>query len=35
MRLKKKKNSIKDKMDKKMIIIIKIINFTASIIMQR
>ena len=37
MRLKKKKNSIKDKMDKKIIriIIIKIINFTASIIMQR
>ena len=32
--VKKKKNSIKDKMDKKMIIIIKIINFTASIIMQ-
>ena len=32
--VKKKKNSIKDKMDKKKIIIIKIINFTASIIMQ-
>ena len=30
----KKKNSIKDKMDKIIIIIIKIINFTASIIMQ-
>ena len=32
--VKKKKISIKDKMDKKKIIIIKIINFTASIIMQ-
>ena len=31
---KEKKNSIKDKMDKKLIIIIKITNFTASIIMQ-
>ena len=31
---KEKKNSIKDKMDKKIIIIIKITNFTASIIMQ-
>ena len=32
---KEKKNYIKDKMDKKIIIIIiKIINFTASIIMQ-
>ena len=30
----KKKISIKDKMDKKVKIIIKIINFTASIIMQ-
>ena len=30
----KKKNSIKDKMDKIIIIIIEIINFTASIIMQ-
>ena len=31
---KEKKNSIKDEMDKKIIIIIKITNFTASIIMQ-